>query len=63
MQIIDIQDALSAAITDTDLLEVLYSLNLLEVDAIGQGIVENVIQEGIELRLKVAARMNWITCH
>ena len=54
---------LNSAISENDVLAVLYSLNVFEVQAIHEGCIDQVAQEGISLRLRIAARMGWITSH
>ncbi len=54
---------LNSAISENDVLAVLYSLNVFEVQAIHEGCIDQVAQDSINIRLKIADRMGWLTSH
>ena len=54
---------LENALSEHDVLGVLYSLNLLEVEAIQEGVIDQIAKDSINLRLRIAARLGWLVRH
>ena len=58
-----ILEDLESALSEHDVLGVLYSLNMLEVEAIQEGVIDQIAQDSINIRLRIAARLGWIQSH
>lgn len=63
MDISEITADLESALSEHDVLRVLYSLNLLEIEAMQEGFLDQIAQDGINIRLQIAARLGWLTMH
>jgi len=63
MDLTTITNQLDSAISENEVIGALYDLNVLEIEAIHNGCIDQLAQDSISIRLRIAARLGWLQTH